>query len=111
MNAIEIANKQTEYMWELGRKHAQDFENNNIAFTDAVIMLTGTRKLLVWIYCLLRNHGKLTAIELLEKDVKEKMWAFVKDICKGKTEDIQRMKEVAKAFYVIEYFINENNNK
>lgn len=105
---IVISNKQHEYMLELGRKHVRDFENNNIAFTDAVIMLTGTRKLLVWIYCLLRNYGKLTAIELLERDVKERMWAFVKEICKGKTEDTQRMKEIAQAFYVIEYFINEN---
>jgi hypothetical protein len=107
--SIEIANRQLEYMWELGRKHVRDFENNNIAFTDSVIMLTGTRKLLVWIYCLLRNYGKLTAIELLERDVKERMWTFVKEICKGKTEDAQRLKEVAQAFYVIEYFINENN--
>jgi len=107
MNPVEIGNKQTEYMWELGRKHVRDFENNNIAFTESVIMLTGTRKLLVWIYCLLVNYGKLTAIELLEKEVKEKMWIFVKDVCSGKTDDIQRMKEIAKAFYVIEFFINE----
>jgi hypothetical protein len=108
-NPVEISNNQLEYMWEVGRKHVRDFENNNIAFTDSVIMLTGTRKLLVWIYCLLRNYGKLTAIELLDQDVKEKMWRFVKEVCKGKTEDIQKMKEIAMAFYTIEYFINENN--
>lgn len=108
--AVEISNKQLEYMWELGRKYTTGFENDNVAFTEAIIILGGTRKVLVWIYCLLRNYGKLTSIELLEQDVKEKMWKFVKEVCKGKTEDRQRMKEVAQAFYVIEYFINENNS-
>lgn len=107
-NPVEISNKQLEYMWELGRKLTRDFENENVTFTDALIRLGGVRKMMVWIYCLLRNYGKLTAIELLDHDVKEKMWRFVKEVCKGKTEDIQKMKEIAMAFYTIEYFINEN---
>lgn len=106
---VEIAKRCTEVFFVIGRKETNLFEEHSIAYTEELITQNARRKLMVWIYCLLRNYGKLTAIENLEQDVKENMWAFVKEICKGKTEDLKRMKEIAQAFYVIEYFINENN--
>jgi diadenosine tetraphosphate (Ap4A) HIT family hydrolase len=104
---VEIAKRQTEHMFEIGRKETALFEEHSIAYTEELITQNARRKLMIWIYCLLRNYGKLTAIEKLDQDTKEKMWRFVKEVCKGKTEDLQRMKEIAQAFYTIEYFINE----
>lgn len=109
--AVQIAKAQTEMMWNIGRKEAALFEANNVGYTETVVLFSGRRKLMVWIYCLLRNYKKITAIENLEHDVKLQMWGFVKEICAGKTNDVKKMKEVAKAFYALEYFLNENNNK
>ena len=105
--AVKIANSQTEYMFEIGRKETWAFECNSVAYTEDVIVNNARRKLMVWIYCLLRNYGKLKPIEELEQDVKEQMWRFIKEICKDKTEDVHRMKQVAMTFYTIEYFLNE----
>ena len=105
---IQTSIRCTEKFYEIGRKETTLFEEHSIEYTEELITQNARRKLMVWIYCLLRNYGKLTAIEMLDQDTKEKMWRFVKEICKGKTEDLQRMKEIAQAFYTIEYFINEN---
>lgn len=107
--ALKIANDWKELVFRIGRKETNLFEEHSVEYTEELITQNARRKLMVWIYCLLRNYGKLTAIELLEQDIKEKMWRFVKEICKGKTDDLKRMKEIAQAFYAIEYFINENN--
>jgi hypothetical protein len=113
---IEENNKYTEYAkwWEgvwmtCGRKETAVFESNSVAYTEEVIMQSARRNLMVWIYCLLRNYKKLTAIEDLELDVKKKMWAFVNEICVGKEVDVKRKKHICMVFYTIEYFINESN--
>jgi diadenosine tetraphosphate (Ap4A) HIT family hydrolase len=113
---MENENKFTEYAkwWEnvwmsCGRKETDVFESNSIAYTEDIVVGNARRNLMVWIYCLLRNYKKLTAIEDLEPDVKKKMWAFVKEVCAGKTDDVKRMKHICMVFYTIEYFINESN--
>lgn len=108
-NSVEIAKEQTEFMWYIGKKETALFEAHSMAYTEEVVMQNARRNLMVWIYCLLRNYKKVVPIENLEPDVKKKMWAFVKEICAGKTDDPKRMKQIAQVFYAIEYFINENN--
>lgn len=103
--------KDWEDIWmTCGRKETAVFESNSPAYAEEVVTQNARRNLMVWIYCLLRNYKKIVPIENLEPDVKKKMWAFVKEICAGKTDDPKRMKHICMVFYAIEYFINENNN-
>jgi len=97
-----------ECMERIGRKETTLFENNNVAYTEDVIVGNCRRHIMCWIYSVLKGHKKLKPIEELEREVKEQMWAFVKEICLNKTNDKKRMIEIAKTFYVIEYFLNEN---
>ncbi len=105
--------QQADYNWlqcmeRIGRKETVIFEENNMAYTEDVIVCNCRRHLMVWIYSTLKGRKKIKPIEELDLDVKKQMWGFVKEICAGKTNDKERMVEVAKTFYVIEYFINEN---
>jgi hypothetical protein len=94
-------------MLRVGRRITESFEMNNIGFTDALVGTNCTRLILPWIYHhLIYKHG-LVRIEDLDQDTKEKNWQFVKEISAGRVKTVQKMKEVAIAFYVIEYFINE----
>lgn len=96
-------------MERIGRKETVYFENDNVGYTDQIIRLNCRRSIMCWVYSELKKHKKLIPIEQLEPVVKKQMWAFVKEICVGKTDDLKRMTEVAKVFYTIEYFINEKN--
>lgn len=93
----------------IGRKETAAFEDNNVGYTDDLINGNARRGLMVWIYRLLRNFKFLKPIEDLDPDAKRQMWGFVKEICEGKTNDIERMKQIAMVFYTIEYFLNEKN--
>lgn len=104
---VEIARQQTEFMFEIGRKETAIFENDSVTYTETVLLSSGRRGIMVWVYCLLRNYKKIVPIEDLDRETKNKMWAFVKEICAGKTNDVQRMKHICMVFYAIEYFINE----
>jgi len=106
---VEIAKRQTEFMFHIGRKETAMFEANSVAYTEEIVTMKGRRGMMVWIYCLLRNYKKVVAIEDLEPEVKNKMWQFVKEICAGKTNDLKEMKHICMVFYAIEYFINENS--
>ena len=112
MDKYQQADKQwLEFMERIGRKETAIFEENSIAYTNDVIVCNCRRHLMIWIYSTLKGKKKIKPIEELDQEVKEQMWAFVKEICAGKTNDRERMVEVAKTFYVIEYFINENIKK
>jgi hypothetical protein len=63
-----------------------------------------------WVYHYLVNKGIIVAIEKLEQKQKEDIWEFVKEVCEGKTTDKVKMLEIAKVFYLMEYFLNESNN-
>lgn len=102
--------KDWENIWmTCGRKETALFEAHSVAYTNEVVTQNARKNLMVWMYRLLRNSKRIIPIENLEVEVKQKMWAFVKEVCAGKTDDVQRMKQVAMVFYAIEYFINENN--
>jgi hypothetical protein len=98
-----------DLMMRTGRKMTKTFEDNNVSFTDAIILTGGTRGMMKWIYHHLVKRKKVTPIEDLDIDSKKEMWNFIREVCLGKTNDLVIMKEVAIAFYALEYFINENN--
>ena len=109
MDKYQQADKQwLECIERIGRKETEIFENNSEAYTEDVITGNCRRHLMVWIYSILKGRKKIKPIEELDREIKEQMWAFVKEICASKINDKERMAEVAKTFYVIEYFINEN---
>lgn len=97
-------------MERIGRKEMAYFEDDNEGYTWQIVNLSCRRGIMVWVYSELKKHNKLVAIEMLDKDVKKQMWAFVLEICKGSGADTKRMIEVCKTFYVIEYFLNENKS-
>jgi len=93
-------------MWELGRKLAREFEWDNISFTERLVALGGFRGILVWIYCLLRNYGKLTPLEQLSEEDKASMWNTALDVCK-ENRTKKKLHEIVMSFYALEYFLNE----
>jgi hypothetical protein len=107
---------QASYDWllcmeRIGRKELACFEEYSVGYTEQIVNFNCRRSIMVWVYNTLKAAKKITPIENLEKEVKQKMWGFVNEICAGKTDDQKRKIEIAKVFYVIEYFMNENNNQ
>lgn len=94
-------------MERIGRKETTYFEQTNVEYTDQIVKFNCRRQIMCWVYSVLKQNKKIIPIENLEPWVKKKMWAFVKEVCNGKTDEQKRMIEVAKTFYVLEYFINE----
>jgi hypothetical protein len=106
---LQEANRQHQVMLDFGRKQAALFEKDNISYTDSLLILSGSRRMMVWLYCVLKNYKYLVPIEDLDLDVKQKMWLTVKDICSGRLDDKGKAVEMCKAFYALEYFLNEYN--
>lgn len=96
-------------MERIGRRETFWFEQDNVDYTNQIVELNCRRGIMCWVYSELKRHKKLVPIEKLEPGIKNQMWGFIKEICAGKTDDQKRMIEVAKVFYVIEYFLNEKN--
>jgi hypothetical protein len=94
-------------MMRIGRKETAFFEQDNTGYTEQIVILNCRRSIMVWVYSTMVNSKKLTAIESLDLEVKKQMWGFVNELCSGKEIDKKRRIEIAKTFYVIEYFINE----
>lgn len=104
---LQITHEWKEAVWRIARKEVGVFEGNNLAYVDNLIYCNCRRHLMVWIYAYLVGNKKAPRIEDLEPEVKKEMKAFVIEICTGKTNDLNKMVEIAKTFYVIEYFLNE----
>lgn len=96
-----------QLMWRIGRDEKDYFEIDNEFYLDTLIRMSSRRGIMCWIYSDLCSAGRLIRIERLDRDMKNKMWANVKLICEGKTNDQQVLIQVLKSFYVIEYFLNE----
>lgn len=96
-------------MMNTGRKMTATFEDNNDGFVNALILTSGTRHMMRWLYRHMINKGRIKAIESLDIESKKEIWSFIRDVCSGKTNDKEVMKEVAMAFQVIEYFINSKD--
>lgn len=97
-----------ECMKRIGRKETSFFEQDNIWYTEQLTGKNCRRSIMVWVYSTMKNAKVITAIESLDYDVKQQMWGFVNELCAGKEVDKNKRIEIAKVFYVIEYFINEN---
>ena len=94
-------------MCRIGRKELGFFEENSEGYTEELIFFNCRRSLMIWIYDTLRSRGKITPIEKLDHETKKQMWLFVLDVCKGRMNDLKKMKDIAKVFYTLEYFLNE----
>lgn len=97
-----------ELMWRIGRDEKDYFEIDNEFYLDSLIRMKSRRGIMCWVYSDLCIAGRLVRIEKLDKSMKNGMWANVKAICEGKTDDREILIQILKAFYVIEYFLNEN---
>lgn len=105
--------QQADYNWlecmkRIGRKEMVCFEQDNVGYSNQIVWYTSRRGIMVWVYSTLKTAGLIMAIEGLEVDVKKQMWEFVNEICAGREVDKKSKIEIAKTFYVIEYFLNEN---
>ena len=98
-------------MMRIGRKETDYFEKDNVGYTDQMLWYNSRRKIMEWVYNTLVTAKKITPIEKLELDVKKQMWGFITEICSGKEVSKQVRLEIAKVFYIIEYFLKENNNQ
>lgn len=96
-----------ELLWRIGRRETEEFESKSILYTNNLIECNARRELMCWIYRSLVCYKNLIPIEKLDSDVKQKMWLTVKDLCAGRVEDKKKMVDIARVFYVIEYFLNE----
>lgn len=96
-------------MWRIGRKEKDYFEEDNLFYLRSLISSSMRRGIMCWVYSDLCTAKKLPRIESLDREIKEIMWQNAKAICDGKTNDKNILIQVCKTFYVIEYFLNENN--
>lgn len=96
-----------QLMWRIGRDEKDYFEIDNEFYLDTLVYSSLRRNIMVWIYSDLCFAKKLTKIEKLDKETKDGMWRNVKEMCAGKTDDQKKLIQICKAFYVIEYFLNE----
>lgn len=105
--------QQAEYDWlqcmiRIGQRELFSFENDSVVWTEQIVCLNCLRSIMVWVYSTLKQHQVIAPIETLDTATKNKMWGFVNEVCEGKLYEKQKKIEVAKVFYVLEYFINEN---
>lgn len=96
-----------QLMWRIGRDEKDYFEIDNEFYLDSLIRMSSRRGIMCWVYSDLCFAKKLTRIEKLDKQTKAKMWQNARAICEGRTDDKKVIIQILKAFYVIEYFLNE----
>jgi len=105
--------QQAEQNWlacmeRIGRKEAAYFENDNVGYTEEIIMLNCRRSIMCWVYSEMKKHKKIVPIEQLDEEDKKQLWKFTIDICAGRVTEKKKKIEVLKTFYTLEYFLNEN---
>ncbi len=91
-------------MLELGRKQAQLFTANNVAYCEALVTCYCPREIMVLTYHRLVRQGKITPIEDMLQEQKETAWQTAKDMAAGRLGKAALI-EVVKALLVIEYFL------
>lgn len=95
-------------MMRIGQRELFSFENDSVAWSEQIVLFASLRGIMVWVYSTLKQHRLIAPIESLDIETKNKMWGFVNEVCEGKLYGKRNKIEVAKVFYVLEYFINEN---
>lgn len=97
-----------QLMWRIGRDEKDYFEIDNVFYLDTLVHSVLRRGLMAWVYSDLCFANKIVRLEHLDRQVKNRMWNNVKELCEGKTDDQKKLIQICKAFYVIDYFLNEN---
>jgi hypothetical protein len=97
-----------ECMMRIGRKETAYFEQDNVGYTDQLFWYHSRRQVMRWVYSTMVTAKKITPIENLELEVKKQMWGFINELCVGKEVSKDIRIDIARIFYLIEYFINEN---
>lgn len=105
---ITISKQINELIINSGRRYAQLFEADNLGFTQSMLILSGSRGLMKWVYSMLVARKLLTKLEDLSNEEKVSMWEFVKEICVDEHRTKEKMLQMVIVFYTIEYFLNEN---
>lgn len=96
-------------MLELGRKQAQMFQDNNIAYCETLVTCLSPRHILLTVYSQLVRLHKITAYEdLLQEDLEEARQMTL-DIAKGRLSN-RELRELAKALLAIAYFLDLEKN-
>jgi hypothetical protein len=106
----QVSHDWLQCMEGIGRKELACFEEYSVGYTEQIVTMNCRRSIMVWVYSTLVGARKIMPIERLDVEVKKQMWAFVLEVCNGKEYDKKRMLEIAKTFYIIEYFIKEQQN-
>lgn len=96
-----------ECMERIGRKELAYFEEYSESYAWQIVNMKCRREIMCWVYSELKKHKKIKPIENLEPHNKKSMWGFVLEICNGVRLSKEEKIQVAKTFYVIEYFLNE----
>lgn len=91
----------------IGREQTHQFENACEAYITDLIEYNPRRQMMVWIYQDLVKAQRLLPIESYDQETRNRMWFNVKELIAGRTNDRDKMIEIAKTMYLIEYFINE----
>lgn len=96
-----------ELMCKIGRKEKDSFEEDNLFYLRSLISSSMRRGIMCWICSDLCRAGKLARLESLDEETKKQMWQNTLEICDGKLQEKDKLLQVCKTFYVIEYFLNE----
>ena len=96
-------------MLELGRKQAQMFQDNNLAYCEVLVKDSCNRHILLQTYHILVRREKITAYEDLLADDLEQAREITLDIAKGRLSN-KELRELAKALLAIAYFLDLEKN-
>ncbi len=104
--------QQADYNWlqcmmRIGRKETDCFEKDNVGYTDQLFWYHSRRQIMRWVYSTMVAKRKIIPIESLQPEDKKQMWGFINELCVGKEVSKEIRIDIAKIFYIIEYFINE----
>jgi len=94
-------------MERIGRKEKDLFEEDNLFYLRSLISSSMRRGIMCWVYSNLWRSGKLQRIETLDVDIKKSIWENTLAICEGRELNKEKLMQICKTFYVIEYFLNE----
>lgn len=93
---------------DLAKKQLFLFELDNVSYMRALVRGEAMREIMRDGYATLVYQKKLTAIENLPIEEKNILWLTAKDFAKD-TLPKEKIVDLCKAFYCLEFLINEKN--